>query len=80
MNVSAPEWNFPELNPLQMLLNQATIAGTAFGSPSMTQEMIEFAAEKKIKPWITTYKMSEVNKALEDFREGKPRFRFVLEN
>lgn len=80
MNVSAPEWNFPEINPLQLLMNQVVITGTAAGSPGMMQDMLNFAAEKKIKPWIKTYKMVDVNKALDDFRAGKPRFRFVLEN
>ncbi|KAI8058869.1 chaperonin 10-like protein [Thamnidium elegans] len=80
MNVSAPEWNFPEINPLQFLMAQIVITGTVAGSPGMTQEMINFAAEKKIKPWIKTYKLADVNKALDDFRAGKPRFRFVLEN
>lgn len=80
MNVSAPEWNFPEIIPLQLLTSQVVITGTAAGSPGMTQEMINFAAEKKIKPWIKTYKMDDVNKALDDFRAGKPKFRFVLGN
>lgn len=80
MNVSAPDWNFPEISPLQLLINQISISGTAAGSPGTMQEMINFAAEKGIKPWITTYKMSDVNNAISDFREGKPRFRFVLEN
>lgn len=80
MNVSAPDWNFPELNPLEMIMHQVSVSGSAAGSPKDMEKMINFAAEKKIKPWITKYKMSEVNKAFEDFRAGKPRFRFVLEN
>ncbi|GAA5817531.1 hypothetical protein MFLAVUS_011079 [Mucor flavus] len=80
MNVAAPDWNFPELSPLQLLINQISISGTAAGSPGTMQEMINFAAERGIKPWIATYKMSDVNNAISDFREGKPRFRFVLEN
>lgn len=42
--------------------------------------MLLFAIEKNIKPWIQKHKMSDVNKAIEDFKAGKPRFRFVLEN
>ncbi|KAG2234682.1 chaperonin 10-like protein [Thamnidium elegans] len=80
MNVAAPEWNFPELSPLQLLMSQISISGTAAGPPDIMQEMINFAAEKGLKPWITTYKMSDVNNAISDFRAGKPRFRFVLEN
>lgn len=80
MNVSAPEWNFPEISPLELLANQIHISGSAAGSPSEMREMMQFAADKNIKPWISSYKMSDVNKAIEDFRSGKPRFRFVLEN
>jgi hypothetical protein len=31
INVSAPEWNFPELNPLLFLMYQAVFAGSAAG-------------------------------------------------
>ncbi|KAI9265502.1 chaperonin 10-like protein [Helicostylum pulchrum] len=80
MNVAAPEWKFPEIIPIQFITQQISISGSAAGSPATMQEMINFAAEKEIKPWITTYKMSDVNTAISDLRAGKPRFRFVLEN
>lgn len=80
MNVSAPEWNFPEVNPFELLVNQVNISGSAAGSQRNMEDMLQFATKHKIKPWISKYKMSNVNKAIEDFREGKPRFRFVLEN
>lgn len=63
-----------------MIMKQIKIEGSAIGSPTEIEEMLAFAAEHNIKPWIDTYPMSEVNKAIEDFRAGKPRFRFVLEN
>jgi alcohol dehydrogenase (NADP+) len=80
LNVSAPDWNFPEMHPMVFLTKQIKISGSLIGSPSEIEEMLEFAAEKGVRPWIDTYPMSEVNKAIEDFRAGKPRFRFVLEN
>lgn len=80
LNVSAPEWPFPGMAAFPMLIKQIKIEGSAIGSPAVIEEMLEFAAEHNIKPWIDTYPMSEVNKAIEDFRAGKPRFRFVLEN
>jgi D-arabinose 1-dehydrogenase-like Zn-dependent alcohol dehydrogenase len=63
-----------------MLFSQVHVSGSAIGSPEEIEEMLQFASEKNVKPWITKYPMSEVNKAIEDFRAGKPRFRFVLEN
>lgn len=44
------------------------------------EELLKFAAEKNVKPWVNTYKMSDINKALEDFIDEKTRFGFVLEN
>lgn len=76
----AQDWDLPKMNPMALLMNQVFIHGSAIGSPKEIEEMLAFAAEKNVRPWITTYPMDEVNKALEDFREGKPRFRFVLEN
>lgn len=80
MNVSIPDWKFPQISPFTLIVNQVSISGTAAGSPGEMQEMINFVAEKGIKPWIKKYKMSDINKAIADFRAGLPRFRFVLEN
>jgi D-arabinose 1-dehydrogenase-like Zn-dependent alcohol dehydrogenase len=80
LNVSAPDWDFPKMNAFTMLFKQINLQGSAIGSPADIEEMLQFVQEKKIKPWIDIYPMSEVNKAIEDFRAGKPRFRFVLEN
>lgn len=40
MNVSAPEWNFPEINPLEMIMNQVNISSSAAGSTQEMQEML----------------------------------------
>ncbi|KAI8647083.1 chaperonin 10-like protein [Parasitella parasitica] len=76
INVSAPNWNFP----LLLLLNQIYIHGSAIGSPAEIEDMLTFAEEHNIKPWIDVYPMKDVNKVLDDFRAGKPRLRYVLEN
>ncbi|KAI8095606.1 chaperonin 10-like protein [Thamnidium elegans] len=80
MNVFIPGWKFPQIDPFTLIINQVSISGTAVGSPAEMQEMINFAAEREIKPWINKYKMSDINKAIADFRAGLPKFRFVLEN
>jgi len=49
-------------------------------SPAVLAEMLKFAAEKKIKPWIQKYPMNEVNKAVVDMKAGKARYRYVLVN
>jgi alcohol dehydrogenase (NADP+) len=80
INVSAPDWEFPKMNAFLLLIKQISVSGSGIGSPAEIEEMLAFASAKGVKPWITTYPMSEVNKAIEDFRAGKPRFRFVLKN
>lgn len=75
-----PDWNFPELHPVVFVMNQAHISGSAIGSPKEIEEMLQFAAEHGVKPWIQIYDMDNVVQAVEDFRAGKPRFRIVLKN
>ncbi|KAI8365464.1 chaperonin 10-like protein [Choanephora cucurbitarum] len=80
LNVNLPDWKFPPLSPLILTFGQVNISGSLIGSPQEIEEMLAFAAEKNIRPWITVLPMKDVNKAIEDFNAGKPRFRFVLEN
>lgn len=68
------------MSPMISLLNQIFIHGPLIGSPKEIEEMLAFAAEKNVRPWISTYPMNNVNRALKCFNAGKPRFRFVLEN
>ncbi|KAL0136471.1 chaperonin 10-like protein [Mucor lusitanicus] len=80
INVMAPNWQFPELSPLLLIMNQVFIHGSAIGSPAEIQEMLDFAAEHNVKPWIEVRPMKDINNILEDFRAGKPRFRYVMEH
>ena len=50
------------------------------GSPQVIREMLEFAAEKGVKPWIERLPMNEANKALEKIRTGDVKYRVVLCN
>lgn len=43
------------------------------------RQMLSFCAMKGIKPMIEVVKMSEVNKAIEHLKHGKPKYRIVLE-
>lgn len=80
INVNVPNWDFPGMHVFTLISKQIKIYGSCVGSPKEIEEMLLFAAEKGVKPWITKYKMDDINQAIEDFRAGKPRFRFVLEN
>ncbi|KAG2213946.1 hypothetical protein INT47_001215 [Mucor saturninus] len=80
INVFSPTWDLPGMNSFTLFNKQIKVYASKIGTPKEMEDMLAFAAENKIKPWITTYKMDDVNKAIEDFRAGKARFRFVLEN
>ncbi|KAI8883181.1 GroES-like protein [Backusella circina FSU 941] len=80
INVNVPRWQFPALSPSLIIVLQVSIAGSAAGSPEESEEMLRFVSEKNIKTWYQTYPMDQVNQAIEDFRAGKPRFRYVLKN
>ncbi len=41
--------------------------------------MLEFAARTGVRPVVESFKMAEINKALDHVRAGKPRYRVVLE-
>ncbi|KAI8090153.1 chaperonin 10-like protein [Gilbertella persicaria] len=80
LNVNHPRWKFPAISPLVLIRNQCFIHGSAVGSPADIREMLAFAAEKQVKPWLQKYPMKDINQAIQDFKSGQPRFRFVLEN
>jgi uncharacterized zinc-type alcohol dehydrogenase-like protein len=59
---------------------QRSISGSPVGSPAMTERMIAFCARHHIEPVTELFPMSKVNDAFEHLREGKARYRIVLEN
>lgn len=63
-----------------MIVGQKSLSGSPLGSPNTTQKMIEFCARHEIAPQTETFRMSEVNEALDHLRAGKARYRIVLTN
>ena len=55
-----------------------SISASPTGSPIEIRQMVDFAARHDIRPMIESFKMSDVNEAMERLRHGKPRFRVVL--
>ncbi len=58
---------------------QRSISASPVGSPQTIAKMLEFVARHQIEPMTEMYKLSEVNEAFERLRNGKPRYRVVLE-
>ncbi len=62
-----------------LISGQKAISGSPLGSPATTATMLDFAARHGIAPVIETFPMHRVNDALEHLREGKARYRIVLD-
>lgn len=59
---------------------QLGVSGSPLGSPATTSEMLGFCARHGIEPVTEHFPMSKVNDALQHLRDGKARYRIVLEN
>lgn len=78
--VGVPEDSLPPFKADILIDRRAKIGGSAVGSPQQIRDMLKLAVEKQVHPWINLYSMQDANKAVVDFEEGKPRYRFVLQN
>jgi D-arabinose 1-dehydrogenase-like Zn-dependent alcohol dehydrogenase len=80
VQVGAPEDRLPALNAFHFMSKGVKMTGSSIGSPAEIEEMLEFAAEKGIKPWIEERPMSGADQAVRDMEDGKARYRYVLVN
>ncbi|KNE62870.1 chlorophyll synthesis pathway, bchC [Allomyces macrogynus ATCC 38327] len=69
-----------QINFASLILRQRSIVGSMIGARADIEEMLEFAAKKKVHPWIEKVPMAEVNTAIARLRKGDVSYRFVLEN
>lgn len=56
------------------------VGGSGIGSPAEIEEMLQLAADKKIKAWVEKRPMKEANQTVVDMADGKARYRYVLVN
>ena len=59
---------------------QRSISASPVGSPDSIRQMLDFAALHKIEPQIEVFKFSQINEAIQHLRDGKARYRIVLEH
>ena len=78
---SAPDGGkLPPINAFSLLENGITVGGSAIGSPAGINEMLQFAADKQVKPWVEQRPLKDANQAVVDMAAGKARYRYVLVN
>ena len=63
-----------------LLMQQRSVSASPLGSPATMRQMLEFCRRHDIAPQIEMYPMAEVNEALQHLKDGKARYRIVLQN
>jgi alcohol dehydrogenase (NADP+) len=79
VNVGAPPEPLP-VPVFPLLLQRRTFAGSAIGSISETQEMLDFCAEHGISAEIELISADQVNDAWERVLASDVRYRFVIDS
>ncbi|KAJ4382795.1 hypothetical protein N0V86_002019 [Didymella sp. IMI 355093] len=80
IQVGAPEDKLPRIGAYSLIQKGVKVGGSNIGSPKDIEEMLNFAAEKGVKPWIEKRSMEDANKSVVEMEEGKARYRYVLVN
>jgi len=57
-----------------------SVSGSPLGSPATAATMVDFCARHAIAPDVDLFPMSRINDALQHLRDGKARYRVVVEN
>ena len=61
-----------------MLFKQTSIIGSAQNDPGDIIDILHLVADGKVKPWLETYPIGDLNRVLRRLEEGKVRHRAVL--
>ena len=82
IQVGAPDGGeLPPINAFTLIGNGIKVGGSAIGSASTEiPEMLQLAADKKIKPWVQERPLKDANQVVVDMADGKARYRYVLVN
>lgn len=80
IQLGIPENPLPNFSATALVMKAATMGGSLIGAPHEIEEMLQLAADKKVKAWINERPMKEANQAIQDFEAGKPRYRICLVN
>ncbi|KAG0168843.1 hypothetical protein DFQ28_004248 [Apophysomyces sp. BC1034] len=78
--VALPETPLNGIPAMLLAGRQIALVGSMIGSPSMIEDMLQFAANHDVKPWLNKYSMKDTPAAVQAMRDGKARYRIILEN
>ncbi|ETI33267.1 hypothetical protein F443_20050 [Phytophthora nicotianae P1569] len=69
-----------KISPFSLIPRAVRVRGSAIGSIRDIEGMLKLAAKKNVRPIIQKLPMAKVNEGLDMVREGRVRYRVVLEN
>jgi len=64
---------------MSLIMTQRSLSGSPTGSPVAMATMLEFAARHGVVPTTEHFPMGRINEAFERLREGRARYRIVLD-
>lgn len=67
-----------ELDPTHMLVHQVSVVGSMQNNREDLFDVLQLAAQGKVKPKLELYSFNELNKAIERLEAGKVRLRAVM--
>lgn len=76
--VGMPETGLSNVRSQTLSGNGAAIASSHLGNRGEVLQMLQLAAEKDIKPWVTVMQMKDAAKAIKAVEENSVRYRSVL--
>jgi alcohol dehydrogenase (NADP+) len=78
--VGLPDEPLPGFNAMSLLGNGVVLGGSHVDSEKKCIQMLQLAANKGVKPWITQLPMSDAKKAVEavNMNDLKGKYRFML--
>lgn len=77
--VGVPENPHPPVQPMGLVFQRRSLAGSLIGGLPETQEMLDFCAEHRITAEIELIPMQKINEAYERMLRGDVRYRFVID-
>ncbi|KAF2732789.1 GroES-like protein [Polyplosphaeria fusca] len=80
VHLGIPDDGAFSLPPGKLTFKRLRVMGSFVGSPNEIRDMLQLAVGKGVKPWVHEVSMKEANRAIIEFEEGKPRYRYVLVN
>ena len=67
------------INVATIYMRRLTITGSLVGSRADIKEMLQFASKHQVYPQINLYPKDKINDGVKCLREGKARYRVVIQ-